>query len=58
MTEPRVLVEIDGPIAHLILNRPDKLNGIDLDTIDELIDAATTLKHDRDIRAVGCASKR
>jgi enoyl-CoA hydratase/carnithine racemase len=52
MTEPRVLVEIDGPIAHVILNRPDKLNGIDLDTIDELIDAATALKGNRDIRAV------
>lgn len=52
MTAPRVLVEIDGPVAHVTLNRPDKLNGIDLDTIDELIAAATSLKDDRDVRAV------
>lgn len=52
MTEPRVLVEIDGPVAYVTLNRPDKLNGIDLDTIDELIAAASSLKADRNIRAV------
>lgn len=52
MTEPRVLTEIDGPIAYVTLNRPDKLNGVDLDTIDELIAAATSLRADRQIRAV------
>ena len=52
MTEPRVLVETDGPIAYVTLNRPDKLNGIDLDTIDGLIDAAAMVRADRDVRAV------
>jgi enoyl-CoA hydratase/carnithine racemase len=52
MTEPRVLLEIDGPLAYVTLNRPDKLNGVDLDTIDELIAAATSLRTNRDIRAV------
>lgn len=52
MTEPRVLVDIDGPIAYVTLNRPDKLNGVDLATIDELIAAATSLGSNRDIRAV------
>jgi enoyl-CoA hydratase/carnithine racemase len=52
MSEPRVLTEIDGPIAYVTLNRPDKLNGVDLDMIDELIAAATTLRRNRDIRAV------
>jgi enoyl-CoA hydratase/carnithine racemase len=52
MTEPRVLVDIDGPIAHVTLNRPDKLNGVDLETIDELIAAAESLRHDRAVRAV------
>lgn len=52
MTEPRVLTEIDGPIAYVTLNRPDKLNGVDLDTIDELIAAAESLRSNRDIRAV------
>jgi enoyl-CoA hydratase/carnithine racemase len=52
MTESRVLVEIDGPLAYVTLNRPDKLNGIDLETIDELIAAASSLRGNRDIRAV------
>lgn len=52
MTEPRVLTEIDGPIAYVSLNRPDKLNGIDLELITELIAAAESLKDNREIRAV------
>ncbi|MET0928265.1 MAG: crotonase/enoyl-CoA hydratase family protein [Aeromicrobium sp.] len=52
MTEPRVLVEIDGPLAFVTLNRPDKLNGVDLDTVDELIAAATSLRENRAVRAV------
>ena len=52
MTEPRVLTEIDGQIAHIWLNRPDKLNGVDLELIEELIAAAESLKANRDIRAV------
>lgn len=52
MTEPRVLTEIDGQIAYVWLNRPDKLNGVDLELIEELIAAAESLKTNRDIRAV------
>lgn len=52
MTEPRVITEIDGQIAYVWLNRPDKLNGVDLELIEELIAAATALKANRDIRAV------
>ncbi len=52
MSEPRVLTEIDGKIAYVWLNRPDKLNGVDLELIEELIAAATALKTNRDIRAV------
>jgi enoyl-CoA hydratase/carnithine racemase len=52
MTEPRVLTEIDGPIAYVWLNRPDQLNGVDLELISELIAAAESLKGNRDIRAV------
>lgn len=51
-SDARVITEIDGPVAYVTLNRPDKLNGIDLDTIDELIAAATALRADRDVRAV------
>lgn len=52
MTESRVLVEVDGSIAHVVLNRPDKLNGVDLETIDELIGAAESLREDPDLRAI------
>ncbi len=52
MTEPRVLTDIDGQIAYVWLNRPDKLNGVDLELIEELIAVAKTLKANRDIRAV------
>lgn len=52
MTEPRVLTEIEGPIAYVWLNRPDKLNGVDLELIDELISAAEDLRSNREIRVV------
>jgi enoyl-CoA hydratase/carnithine racemase len=52
MSEPRVLTEIHGPVAYVWLNRPDKLNGVDLELITELIAAAEALKANRDIRAV------
>ncbi len=52
MTEPRVLVETTGPIAHVRLNRPDKLNGFDLELIEELTRAGERLAADRDVRVV------
>lgn len=52
MTESRVLTEIDGPVAYVTLNRPDKLNGVDLETIAELISVAKSLRGNRDIRAI------
>lgn len=52
MSESRVLTTIDGPIAHVTLNRPEQLNGVDLDLIDELLAAAESLRKDRAIRAV------
>ena len=52
MNPSRVLVEIDGPIAYVWLNRPDKLNGVDLEMLSELVAAARVLGKNRDIRAV------
>lgn len=52
MSEARVLTTIDGPVAYVTLNRPEQLNGVDLDLVDELIAAARTLRADRSIRAV------
>ena len=52
MTEPRVLTEIDGPVAYVWLNRPDKLNGVDVDMLQSLIDAAAAIRRNRDLRVV------
>lgn len=52
MNTSRVLIEIEGPIAYVWLNRPDKLNGVDLDMLSELVAAAEALGKNRDIRAV------
>lgn len=52
MSSSRVLVDIDGPIAYVWLNRPDKLNGVDLDMLADLISAARKIRANRDLRAV------
>src|SRR5690349_3095817 len=52
MSEPRVITEIEGPVARVWLNRPDKLNGLDLDLLEQLRDSARELRTNRDIRAV------
>lgn len=52
MSSSRVLVDIDGPIAYVWLNRPDKLNGVDLDMLVDLIAVARKIRTDRDLRAV------
>lgn len=48
----RVKIEIDGPIAHVILNRPDKLNGLDLPMMHALVDAAKQIERNKQVRAV------
>ena len=52
MSSSRVLVDIDGPVAYVWLNRPDKLNGVDLDMLADLVAAAKSLRKNRDLRAV------
>lgn len=45
-------VEIADGIAQVRLTRPDKLNALTLETLDELIEAAQRLRRDRSVRAV------
>lgn len=52
MTEPRVITEIEGPLAHVRLNRPDKLNAVDLPLLDGLLESASRIAADRDVRVV------
>ncbi|MEU4427500.1 crotonase/enoyl-CoA hydratase family protein [Actinoplanes sp. NPDC024001] len=52
-----VTCKVDNGIAHVRLNRPDKLNALTLDTIDELIRTARALRRDRTLRAVVIAGE-
>ena len=51
MSERQVETEIEGPIARVWLNRPDKLNAITFDLLDGLVDAAATSERERGVRA-------
>lgn len=42
----------ENGVAHVALNRPDKLNALTLDTLDQLIDTAQRLRADRSLRSV------
>lgn len=52
VTSGKVLCDVKDGVAHVRLNRPDVLNGIDLDLIDELIAIAERLKNNTAVRAV------
>lgn len=52
MAEQHVVTEIEGPIAHVWLNRPDKLNGITFELLDGLTAAADRIEADANVRAV------
>ncbi|BCB80115.1 enoyl-CoA hydratase-related protein [Phytohabitans flavus] len=51
MTEP-LLVERDGPVVTVTLNRPDSLNSLDTALKEALRDALGALERDRTCRAV------
>jgi len=49
---PRVIVDIDDGVAHVILNRPEKKNALDAGMFEGLLDAAAQIEADRTVRAV------
>lgn len=49
---PRVLIEIKDHIAHVQLNRPDKMNALDNAMFEAIVAAGEQLKLDKDVRAV------
>lgn len=51
MTYLPTLAVADG-IAHVRLNRPDKLNSLTLEILDELVSIARRIRRDRTVRAV------
>jgi 2-(1,2-epoxy-1,2-dihydrophenyl)acetyl-CoA isomerase len=59
MSDPPVVLERDGPVARLILNRPEAGNAIDLPLARAMMEAAITCDEDDAIRCVlpaGCSA--
>lgn len=52
MNEARVLVDRDGAVAHVRMNRPDKRNGLDLPMFEALVATGEALGADPSVRAV------
>lgn len=50
--DPRVIVTRNGPVAEVMLNRPDKRNALDLDLFDAITAAAEGLRGQPGLRAV------
>lgn len=48
----RVTITIEGGVADVRLNRPDKLNALDRAMFDALVDAGDSLRADPSVRAV------
>lgn len=48
----RVVVSIEEHVAEVVLNRPDKLNALDIEMFEELAAAGERLAEDRSVRAV------
>ncbi|CAN3127974.1 crotonase/enoyl-CoA hydratase family protein [Mycobacterium sp. smrl_JER01] len=48
----RVIVEVDGAVAHVQLNRPDKLNALDIAMFEGLVSAGKRIACDEGVNAV------
>jgi enoyl-CoA hydratase len=52
MALSHVLLERDGPLATLTINRPDRLNALNAATVDELRQALLELRRDEAVHAI------
>jgi enoyl-CoA hydratase/carnithine racemase len=57
MQTPPLLVETRGPVAHLILNRPDKRNALSRDLLESLDAAQARIAGDASVRVVVVAGQ-
>ena len=48
----QVTLRLDGAVAHLRLNRPDKLNALDAQMVEELARQCRAIEHHPDVRVV------
>ncbi len=51
MAEPTVLYLKDGPVAHVVLNRPRVINAYNIQMRDELYQALEAVRDDTEVRA-------
>jgi enoyl-CoA hydratase len=49
---PKILLQIEGMVGRITLNRPEKLNALDLEMLTQLQTAADTLEANTEVRAV------
>lgn len=47
-----LIVEKDGPVARLVLNRPDKHNALRFDDLDRLVEALHEAEEDDDVKVI------
>jgi enoyl-CoA hydratase len=52
MTFENLLLDMDGPVATVTVNRPKTLNALNVATVHEMYDCLHTLGKNRDVRAV------
>src|SRR5580765_6893675 len=52
MSEQLVLVEREPPVATVLLNRPDQLNALSDELMDELVSALADLDRDDEVRCI------
>jgi enoyl-CoA hydratase len=52
MEHTPIVLERDGPVATITVNRPQLLNALNQATLDELSQALVTCEHDNDVRVV------
>ncbi len=50
--QARVLIDRDGAVAHVRLNRPEKRNGLDMPMFEQLIAGGRALAEDKSVRCV------
>lgn len=51
-TDQEVLFEKEGPVARLVLNRPEKGNALPFDALDRLVDLLHQAEDDDDVKVV------
>ena len=52
MSYSSVLLDIEGDIAYITVNRPQKLNALNIQTIDELHDALKTANNTKKVKVI------